>query len=57
MFRAALMSAASVWPQETQEKVAWSGLFLLSMQPHSAHSREVLRGSTKTTGTPARFAL
>jgi hypothetical protein len=37
--------------------VAWLGLFRLSMQPHARHSRDVLRGSTKQTGTPARFAL
>jgi len=29
----------------------------LSMCPHNSHSREELRGSTRTTLTPASFAL
>jgi hypothetical protein len=57
MFLAALMSALASWPHETHLKVAWLGRLRLSMQPHVAHWRDVLRGSTKQSGTPARFAL
>src|ERR1035437_290715 len=57
MFRAAFRSAWSVWPHALQENFAWLVRFAFSQWPHTAHVRDVLRGSTATTGTPASVAL
>jgi hypothetical protein len=57
IFFAAFVSASSEYPHETQRNVAWFGLFFASTQPQAEHPLLVLRGSTATIGTPARFDL
>ena len=57
MFWAVFRSAGIENPQDTQEKVAWLGLFLASIQPQAEHPLLVLHGSTATIGTPAAKPL
>ena len=57
MFLAAVPSAWAAYPHATHLKAACDGLLDLETCPHSGHSREVLRGSTNSTVTPARLAL
>lgn len=54
---AAMVSAGPANPHDTQEKRACVGRLRLSMHPQAGHVRLVLRGSTRTTGTPASRAL
>jgi hypothetical protein len=37
MLSVAITSAWPAWPHDIQEKVAWLGLFLSSIVPHSGH--------------------
>ena len=57
MFILAFKSALQEYPQTWQRKVDWLGRFFLDTKPHTEHIRDVLRGSTNTTFTPASWAL
>jgi hypothetical protein len=57
MVREPLWSACSTIPQDRQANLAWVTRLVRWVCQHSEHWREVLRGSTWTTGAPARRAL
>src|SRR5271157_3678515 len=57
MFRAAFQSASAENPQCRHRNTAWLSRLAFSQFPHSEQVRDVLRGSTCTTGIPASCAL
>ncbi len=57
MLIAAFTSAFAANEHDVQTKASCVLRLALSICPHCEHSRDVLRGSTSTTGTPARRAL
>jgi len=55
--RAALKSALASKAHERQRNLPWLVRFPLAVCLHTLHSRDVLRGSTRTSSTPAIAAL
>lgn len=57
MFAAAIVSAGPANPQDTRRTDVWVRRLAFTTCPQAGQVREVFRGSTSTTGTPANPAL